>query len=351
MVLEPSPDRALCHAVGDAGVEPADVHNGGHDDPFVTFSEWDSAVDAQAYDRRLIVPCRTHLAAGQPSPYNSPAMPTPFVKMHGCGNDFVVLDERAAPLGLTAARAAAIADRRTGVGCDQFIVIERPPPGSGADAFMRIRNPDGAETGACGNATRCVADLLAAESGRRHIVIQTVAGPLPSDIGADGRISVDMGPARLDWREVPLAREADTLHLPLRLGDLADPAALSMGNPHATFFVADAEAVPVETAGPVLEHDPIFPERANIGFAQVLAPDRIRLRVWEREAGLTRACGSGACAAVVNAARRGLTGRRATVIADGGALEIKWRADGHVLMTGPVAVAFRGTLDLAAYPA
>ncbi len=277
-------------------------------------------------------------------------MLTPFVKMHGCGNDFVVLDERAAPLGLTAARAAAIADRRTGIGCDQFIVLEPAPPGGGADAFMRIRNPDGAEAGACGNATRCVASLLATETGRRRVIVQTAAGPLPSMIHQDGRISVDMGPARFGWRDVPLAAEADTLHLALALGPLSDPAALSMGNPHATFFVDDAETLPVETLGPVLERDPMFPDRANIGFAHILAPDRIRLRVWERGAGLTRACGSGACAALVNAARRGLAGRRATVLVDGGALEIEWRDDGHVLMTGPVATSFRGTLDLAAFP-
>ncbi len=160
-----------------------------------------------------------------------------------------------------------------------------------------------------------------------------------------------MGPARLDWRDVPLARPADTLHLPLALGPVSDPAALSMGNPHATFFVTDVETLPAESLGPELEHDLIFPERANIGFAQVLGPDRIRLRVWERGAGLTRACGSGACAALVNAARRGLASRSATVLVDGGALDIAWREDGHVLMTGPVAVAFRGTLDLSAYPA
>ena len=236
-------------------------------------------------------------------------MRVPFVKMHGCGNDFVVLDERAAPLGLTARRAAAIADRREGVGCDQFIVIERGPPGSAADAFMRIRNPDGAEAGACGNATRCVARLLHDESGRDDLTIATVAGLLPAHIGADGAITVDMGTPRLDWNAVPLARAMDTLRLDLGAGALRDPAALSMGNPHATFFVADAEAVPIAKLGPVLEHDALFPERANIGVAQVLAPDRIRLRVWERGAGLTRACGSGACAALVNAARRGLTGR------------------------------------------
>jgi diaminopimelate epimerase len=245
---------------------------------------------------------------------------TRFLKMHGCGNDFVVFDERAGLLGLTPRRAAAIADRRTGVGCDQFIAVEPPPPDSNADAFMRIRNPDGAEAGACGNATRCVAAILAGETGRHTQVI-------------------------------PLARPMDTLHLDLAPGPLADPAAASMGNPHATFFVADVARLPVAELGPRLEQDPLFPERANISFAEILAPDRIRLRVWERGAGLTRACGSGACAALVNAHRRGLTGRRATLVMDGGELEIEWREDGHVLMTGPVATSFIGEIDLAAYPA
>jgi diaminopimelate epimerase len=215
---------------------------------------------------------------------------------------------------------------------------------------MRIRNPDGAEAGACGNATRCVVERLAAETGRRHQVIRTVAGNLPADLLDDGRVTVDMGPARLDWTDVPLARRMDTLHLDLALGTVADPAACSMGNPHVTFFVDDLEALPIDKLGPALEHHALFPERANIGFAQVLAPDRLRLRVWERGAGLTLACGSGACAALVNAHRRGLVGRRATVVVDGGALEIEWRADGHVLMTGPVATAFTGSVDLAAYP-
>jgi len=270
-----------------------------------------------------------------------------FLKMHGCGNDFVVFDERAGSLGLTRRRAAAIANRRTGVGCDQFIVIEPPPPGSNADAFMRIRNPDGAEAGACGNATRCVVDLLARETGRRIQAINTIAGNLPSEVLSDGRVRVDMGPARLDWPDIPLARAMDTLHLDLP----GDPAAASMGNPHATFFVDDMARVSVEELGPRLEHDLLFPERANIGFAQVLTPGRIRLRVWERGAGLTLACGSGACAALVNAHRRGLTGRRATLVMDGGELEIEWRADGHVLMTGPVAMSFIGEIDLGAYPA
>ena len=274
-----------------------------------------------------------------------------FWKMHGCGNDFVVFDERAGSLGLTAARAASIANRRTGVGCDQFIAIEPPPPGSNADAFMRIRNPDGSEAGACGNATRCVVDILARETGRGTQVIRTVAGDLPSEVLVDGRVRVDMGSALLDWTDIPLARPMDTLHLDLTAGSAVDPAAASMGNPHATFFVDDVANVVVAELGPKLEHDPLFPERANIGFAQMLAADRIRLRVWERGAGLTLACGSGACAALVNAHRRGLSARRATVVMDGGELEIEWREDGHVLMTGPVVTSFRGEIDLAAYPA
>jgi diaminopimelate epimerase len=278
-----------------------------------------------------------------------------FVKMHGCGNDFVLFDERSCELGLSSTRAAAIANRRTGVGCDQLISIEPAPPGSNADAFMRIRNPDGAEAGACGNATRCVADLLARETGRRVQVIRTMAGNLSSEVLADGRVRVDMGKVRLDWSEIPLAHAMDTLHLDLTRGDLTrgeigDPAAASIGNPHATFFVGDVERLNAAELGASLERDALFPERANIGFAQILAPDRMRLRVWERGAGLTLACGSGACAAVVNAHRRGLAGRQATVLVDGGELEIAWHEDGHVSMTGPVATAFTGEIDLMAYP-
>jgi diaminopimelate epimerase len=273
-----------------------------------------------------------------------------FVKMHGCGNDFVVFDARVRALDITPGRAAAIADRRTGVGCDQLIVLEAAPAGSDADAFMRIRNPDGSEAGACGNATRCVADLLARETGRLTQVIRTTSGDLDAELQPDGAVCVDMGKARLDWSEIPLARVMDTLHLDLALGPFADPAAASMGNPHATFFVADLTGLPIAEFGPRLEHDSLFPERANIGFAQILASDRIRLRVWERGAGLTLACGSGACAALVNAHRRGLTGRSATLVVDGGELRIEWRGDGHVLMTGSVATSFTGDIDLAAYP-
>ncbi len=271
-----------------------------------------------------------------------------FLKMHGCGNDFVVLDARTAALDLTARRVAALADRRLGIGCDQLITLE--PGTDGADAFMRIRNPDGTEAEACGNATRCVASLLARESGQRHPVIRTIAGNLRAEVLAPDRVAVDMGVPAFDWRDIPLAEPRNTLHLDICAGVLADPAAANMGNPHATFFVADVALVSLETLGPMLEHDPIFPERANIGLAQILAPDRIRLRVWERTAGLTLACGSGACAALVNAHRRGLAERSATMLLDGGEVRIDWLPDGHVLMTGPVATAFSGSIDLAAFP-
>ncbi len=264
----------------------------------------------------------------------------PFIKMHGAGNDFVVVDERRRPLDLTPGQVAALSDRRTGIGCDQFITLHPPPPGTDADLFMRIRNPDGSEAGACGNATRCVAELLFEENGRPYQVIRTLAGDLPAERLADGRQRVDMGAPGLGWAEVPLARAVDTLHLPLP----GDPAACSMGNPHATLFVGDAGVA--EAQGPALERDPLFPERANIGFAQVLAPDRLRLRVWERGAGLTRACGSGACAALVNAHRRGLTGRRAWVEMDGGTLEVEWTGGNRVLMAGPAATSFRGAFAL-----
>jgi diaminopimelate epimerase len=275
----------------------------------------------------------------------------PFRKMHGLGNDFVVLDARARPLPVTPARAAAIADRHRGIGCDQVIVLEPPPAGApgGADVFMRIRNPDGSEAGACGNATRCVAALVAEERQADRVVVRTIAGDLPVERLPGGLWRADMGPARLRWSDVPLAAEADTLHVPLALGPVADPASCSMGNPHATFFVPDLDALDIAALGPALERHPIFPDRANIGFAQVLSFDHIRLVMWERGAGMTLACGSGACATIVNAARRGLTGRRARITMPGGDLDMAWReADGHVLMTGPVATAFTGALDLDA---
>lgn len=266
-----------------------------------------------------------------------------FIKMHGLGNDFVVLDARARALALTGRQASAIADRHTGVGCDQIITVGAARD-AGADAFMRIQNADGNEVEACGNATRCVADMLMRERGTDRAVIETVAGLLPSTRASSGRIAVDMGPARLDWREIPLAEACDTLRVPVAHGELTEPVAVNMGNPHAVFIVPDAETAPVAEAGSVLEHHRMFPQRANIEFVQVLDRGRLRMRVWERGVGITRACGSGACAAAVAAIRRGLTERKVQVILDGGVLELEWRDDGHVVMTGPVAISFTGEL-------
>lgn len=269
----------------------------------------------------------------------------PFLKMHGLGNDFVVVDLRDRPYAFMDSAVRAIAERREGVGCDQVITIE-PPRDAEADAVMGIRNADGSTVGACGNATRCVAHLLMTESGRDSTVIQTRAGLLRASRAPAGGVTVDMGPAGLEWQQIPLSGPADTLHLDVSAGPLADAVGVSMGNPHAVFFVDDAEAVPLAEVGPVIEHAALFPERTNVEAVQVLSPDRLRMRVWERGSGITRACGTGACAALVAAVRRGLSGRRADVILDGGTLTIEWRAaDGHVLMTGPVATSFTGILD------
>ncbi|MSP67642.1 MAG: diaminopimelate epimerase [Alphaproteobacteria bacterium] len=265
--------------------------------------------------------------------------PLPFVKMHGLGNDFVVVDVRNLGASLDAQSCRALADRHTGIGCDQVIAIE---PSTRADAFMRILNADGSEAGACGNAARCVASLLMREKESENATLETLAGVLPCHREGSNLITVDMGPARLDWREIPLAGPMDTLHLPVAEGPLADPVAVNMGNPHAVFFVADAAAIDLASLGPLLEHAPLFPERANIEVAEVVSRRAIRLRVWERGVGITLACGSGACATLVAAVRRGLTERQAAIQVDGGRLDIEWRQDGHVLMTGPYAESFRG---------
>lgn len=273
----------------------------------------------------------------------------PFLKMHGLGNDFVVLDARARPFVLTPEAIAAIGDRRTGVGFDQMAVIEPARRGDGADCALALYNADGSATGACGNATRCVASLLFAEEpDRETIVIRTAAGLLTANRAPDGMFRVDMGPARLDWRDIPLAEAMDTLHLPVSIDGLDAPVGIGMGNPHAVFFVPDIDAIDVETIGAEVEHLPLFPEKTNVEFAQILSPDRIRMRVWERGTGVTPACGSGACATLAASARRGLTGRKAEIVLDGGPLTIEWReSDGHVLMTGPVALSFSGCLPLA----
>jgi diaminopimelate epimerase len=275
----------------------------------------------------------------------------PFLKMNGLGNDFVVVgagrpDDRSrfAP-GADAARA--IADRETGVGCDQLIGIE---PSASADAFMRIWNADGGEVEACGNASRCVGWLLMEAAQTDAATIETKAGLVHATRAGPMSVAVDMGAPRLDWRDIPLAEEMDTVRVELQVGPidaplLHTPGCVSMGNPHVVFFVPDAQAAPVREVGPMIEHHMLFPEGVNVGFAEIQAPDRIRLRVWERGAGLTKACGTGACAALVAAHRRGLCERKATVVMDGGELTIEWReSDGHVIMTGPVAVEFSGVL-------
>ena len=274
---------------------------------------------------------------------------TPFVKMHGLGNDFVVLDARAHAIALDDRQAAAIAARHTGIGCDQLIVIEKPRDKHAA-ALLRIRNADGGEVEACGNAARCIGALLMRESGKNSITLETEAGLIEARAAGKDRVAVDMGKPRWSWRDIPLARDCDTDHLPLSLGPLSDAAATSMGNPHATFFVSDVAAIDLADLGPALEHDKLFPKRANIGVAQVISPEKIRLRVWERGAGLTPACGTGACAALVAAHRRGVASRQAEILADGGALIIEWRSDDHVLMTGPVAVSFSGAIDPSLLP-
>lgn len=270
-----------------------------------------------------------------------------FTKMHGLGNDFVVLDARAHPLALTAEAVRHIGDRRRGVGFDQLLVLE-PARDDDADLFMRIYNPDGGESGACGNGTRCVAALRMTEDGSETVTIETRRGLLAARRLDDGRVTVDMGEALTDWAAIPLAGERDTLSLDgVTAGPLADPVAVGMGNPHCVFFVADAEAVDLATHGPAIEHHPLFPERTNVEVASPAGPDRLRLRVWERGAGITFACGSGACATAVAAIRRGLTGRRVALDLDGGRLDIEWReTDGHVLMTGPVATSFTGEFVL-----
>lgn len=264
-----------------------------------------------------------------------------FHKMQGLGNDFVVLDRRSGKLSLSPAQIRRIADRRLGVGCDQLLCIE---PSDKADVFMRVYNADGSEVGACGNGTRCIARLVMEEIGSNRVRVETAAGVLTVSAGVQG-YTVDMGRPRFGWDEIPLARPMDTLALDLALGPLGLPVAVNLGNPHAVFFVDDAEAVPLAELGPKLEHDPLFPERANIGVAEVRDRRTIRLRVWERGAGLTAACGSGACAALVAAARRDLTERAADVHLDGGVLRIAWTDDDRVLMTGPAKHSFRGQLD------
>lgn len=276
--------------------------------------------------------------------YPRPMEPLTFTKMHGLGNDFVVVDGRTLDHPITPDQARAIADRRRGIGCDQLLVLESPEDDL-ADVFMRIRNPDGGEAGACGNGTRCVAALVMNQNKTDHLVVQTVAGLLDAEVHTNGLVSVDMGRAGLDWREIPLSKAVDTLRIPIEVGPLKEPVGVSMGNPHAVFVVDDADKIALETFGPVLEKHEMFPEFANIEVISKNPDHSLRMRVWERGAGITQACGSGACATIVAAVRRGLIpGRKADVHLDGGTLHMEWLPDGNVMMTGPVATSFVGTI-------
>lgn len=258
-----------------------------------------------------------------------------FRKMHGLGNDFVVLDKRFGPVEVTPALARALGDRHRGIGFDQLALIEHSPD---ADLALRFWNADGSPSAACGNATRCIARAEMDRTGRRELAIRTEAGLLQAR-DRDGLTSVNLGVPRVRWSEIPLAREMDTLELPIE----GRPTATSMGNPHCTFFVPDAEAVDLATFGTAHERHPLFPQRTNVQVVQVLSRDRLRMRVWERGTGITLASGSSSCAAAVAAVRRGLAEQDVTVVLDGGELQVTWAEDG-VWMTGGTAHVFSGTL-------
>lgn len=260
----------------------------------------------------------------------------PFMKMHGLGNDFVVLDARARDLPMDATLAKALADRHRGVGFDQLAVIA---PGDGLDAELIFYNADGSLSAACGNATRCIARHLMDAAGQASLRLKTGARVLEARDGGGGLTSVNMGPPETRWDGVPLAQDVDTLHLPLD----GDPVATGMGNPHCTFFVADAEAIDLEARGPEIEHHPLFPERTNVQFASLISDNTLRMRVWERGTGVTLASGSSSCATAVAAHRRGLTGPEVTIQLDGGMIHIRVGEDG-VWMTGPTMHVFSGTL-------
>lgn len=268
-----------------------------------------------------------------------------FIKMHGLGNDFAIFDGRDGKLQLSPDQIRLLADRRRGIGCDQLIVLE-PPKDARASVFMRIYNIDGSEAEACGNATRCVARIMMAEAGKSEITIQTVAGLLATRDSGDDGITVDMGEIKTRWDQIPLARAVDTLHVPLG-SEFGSAVAINIGNPHAVFFVDDADAIDLAGVGPVLETHPMFPAKVNVEFAHVIAPDKIRMRVWERGSGITQACGSAACATVAAGVLRGMTERNANVLLDGGMLSFVWReSDGHMLMTGGTTEVYRGVTEI-----
>jgi diaminopimelate epimerase len=260
-----------------------------------------------------------------------------FHKMHGLGNDFVVIDARQTPFAVDAARARAIADRHTGIGCDQLILLE---PSDAANVRMRIFNADGGEVGACGNASRCVALLIGGDP-----VIETAGGLIRGHAAAGGA-SVEMGEPRFGWGEIPLAYAMDTAPVPVGWEELEGGIAVNVGNPHIIFFVRETDAIELDRLGPLIETDPLFPERVNVNVATIESRSHLRLRVWERGAGLTQACGTGACATAVAAIRAGLVDSPVTVTLPGGPLTIAWASGGQILMTGPATHVFTGEAEL-----
>ena len=276
--------------------------------------------------------------------YNAAMTSIEFIKMHGLGNDFVIFDLRAQNMKLSSQVVKEIARRRTGVGCDQLISIE-VSKNINKDAKIRIWNADGGEVEACGNAMRCVGYLLLKEGKKTEIVLETPAGDIKVTGNNADRVSVDMGVPRTHWSEIPLAEEYDTLCIDISEGELKNPVGVSMGNPHVVFFVNDVDSIDLDKLGPKIEFHPLFPSRVNVGISEVLGNNQIRLRVWERGVGITNACGTAACAAVVAGVRRKVVLRNTTVNLDGGSLEIEWRSsDNRVIMTGPVSSSFRGSL-------
>ena len=276
-----------------------------------------------------------------------------FIKMHGLGNDFVILDGRERPVPLEPVEVEIIANRKTGIGCDQLLVMG---PSAKADVFMHIFNADGTEVDACGNGTRCVAALLMKELEKDQVTIETNAGILAGYDGGEGLVTVDMGPVKSNWEEIPMAEAKDTLHVDIEIAQenseedplIWDPIAVNVGNPHLVFLVKNPGAVDLESIGPLIENSDLFPEGVNVGMAKINGEDTIRLRVWERGVGITDSCGTAACAALVAAVRREHMGRSAVVEMDGGALGVHWREDnGHVMLTGPTATVFEGEFNIA----
>lgn len=272
----------------------------------------------------------------------------PFVKMHGLLNDIIIVDARTVPFSPSLVEIQRICNRREGVGADELLVVESPSEDDlkkGVAAFVRIINTDGREVEACGNASRCVAWLLMKERGFDSVSLRTLGGVLRCELKGEMEVSVVMGQLKTDWQDIPLNREMDTLHLGIGAGPLLDPVGMNIGNPHAVFFVNDLDQIDLESYGHELQCNPLFPEEANIGVAQVVDADTIKLDVWERPGALTTACGSGACAAVGAARRRGLTGSsKVRVVMPAGSMEIEIDKNSQVTMTGPVAVCFAGHL-------